>query len=101
MSAFHRDYDHDIKRLTLRVSKLAAEVHPLLPIMEIIMTKIDDLNAAVAVNKTSIDAAITMLEGLKGQAGTGATDEQLQSVIDQLTTQDASLNAVVSPAPAA
>ena len=75
----------------------AFEICDLMEMMENIMAKIDDVNTAVAANKVAIDAAVVMLESLKGQVGTGATDVQLQAVIDSLTAQVASLNAAVAP----
>ena len=99
MSAFNRDPTHDIKRLTLRVSKLAAEVSPLLPMMEILMATIEDVKAAVVANGVAITSAVTLLQSLQAQLAAGAvvSTADLQSVVDTLSAQDASLSAVVSP----
>lgn len=65
-----------------------------------LMSKIDELAAAVAAEKTVEDSAIALLNGLSQQLkdalASGNTDAAVQGVIDSLGTNTAALSAAVA-----
>lgn len=61
------------------------------------MTKIQDLQTAVAAEDTVIQSAVTLIQGLAQQIADAGTDPvALQAVIDDINAQAANLAAAVS-----
>lgn len=96
--------DAKLGSIETRLSDHHRHLLAILQNQETIMSKIDDLNAAVTRNTDAEDSVITLLNGISQQLkdANTANDPKIQAVIDQLDANTAkAAAAVVASTPAA
>lgn len=78
------------------LERILAHQHTIINRLETIMAALDDLTAQVAANKTVIDSAVTLINGIAARITAAGTDPvALKALTDGLKSEDDSLAAAV------
>lgn len=94
--------ENQINRLELRISQLANLVTATLTGDQIIMSKLEDLEAAVAAETTVVNSAVTLLNGVTQRivdavaAARAGDDNALTALATEVASETAALAAAVA-----